>query len=193
MAKLSQAQAKKLKHLCENIGAFIEYWGFKRAQGELWMRVYASEKPVSADELQAFFGYSRALTHSVLAELMSFGLIDRIKIKNKRKHYFSVTEDVWQCISRVLNMRERRLIENARDAIVGFEDSLGKGIQPTVQKRIRFLRHLCNYTLHGLSLLIQGSMIPGRVEVNISKLWKRFQTIKPFGRNIHWPSIHTNH
>lgn len=187
MPKFTNAQLARLHVLCKAVGNFIEYWGFKKTQGEVWMYLYASDRPLSVEQVQAFFGFSRALVHLVLGELTSYGLVQRVKVKGIRRAHFQVTDDVWTCISNVLSSRERRIILMAKKAVEEFEVSLGTSTPEVVQKRIRFLRNLCSYSLHALNLLIQGSMIPGRVEDNISKLWKKFQAIKPFGKHLRLP------
>src|SRR5262245_22326676 len=61
--------------VCNAIGEFIEYWGFKRIQGRVWTYLALSAEPRSQQDLAKGLNVSKALMSSTVAELERLGLV----------------------------------------------------------------------------------------------------------------------
>ena len=103
---------KRVLKACEAVGDFIEYWGFKSAQGKVWTYLAISKEPVSQVEITRFFGFSRALVSTTMTELKKIGLVKTVD--SRRNAPYVATLDIWPTISEILRSREWFLIESAR-------------------------------------------------------------------------------
>ena len=68
----------KKEELISNIGAFIEYWGFRNIHGRVWGTIYLSNKPMSTPEIVERLDVSKALISGAINELLDHGLIERV-------------------------------------------------------------------------------------------------------------------
>ena len=85
---------RRLLHVCETAGAFIEYWGFKSIHGRVWTLLALSKEPISQVEVARILTVSRALVSQAMAELVSYGLV-RPKGDHRNAPYEAVM-DIWQ-------------------------------------------------------------------------------------------------
>lgn len=116
---------RRIVRVCDAIGAFIEYWGFKAIHGRIWTLLVLSRRPLSQTEVARMLGVSRSLVSGAMSELMGFGLVR--PVDDSRKAPYLAVVDVWPTISDVLRNREWMLIEGIRQnldaAIIEAEDA----------------------------------------------------------------------
>lgn len=67
----------KIQELINDVGSFIEYWGFRKIHGKVWAKVYLSSKPLSTPEIVEGLDVSKALISGAINELLEHGLIER--------------------------------------------------------------------------------------------------------------------
>lgn len=98
--------------LATAVGDFIRYWGFRRIHGQIWTQLYLSKTPLSGTVLSQRIQVSKALVSPALTELVEFALIRVVGGDSKTKTY-SANADVFSPIRKILNSREKLLIQRA--------------------------------------------------------------------------------
>ncbi len=101
--------------VCDAIGAFIEWWGFKAIHGRVWAYLALRNMPVSQTELVDVFGVSRSLISGSVHQLMELGLVR--SCGDHRNAPYEATMDVWPVVTNVIRSREWIMIENTRTAL----------------------------------------------------------------------------
>lgn len=106
--KTSQTQ---LNSLSEQIGGFIEYWGFKKIHGMIWTHLYLSPVPLSAQELITRLRVSKALVSLSMKDLLHYQLILQTEESlNKKNKFYIANPDVFEVIRGVLQTRELQMM-----------------------------------------------------------------------------------
>lgn len=158
----SRMLERRVRQVCEAVGDFIEYWGFKSVYGRVWTLLALSEEPRTQSQVAEFFGISRSLVSAAVHELLKLGLV-RATHEHRNAPYEAVI-DVWPTVSDVLREREWMLIETARVALEGaieegeYGDHSGFDIE-----RMRFLLKMTELAQSFLKLLI-GLRVPRKLE-----------------------------
>ena len=133
---------RRMLGVCEAVGEFIEYWGFKAIHGRVWTLLAVHHTPLTQIQIARLLGVSRSLVSGSVSELVRLGLIRATH--NSRNTPYEAVIDVWPTITEVLRGREWMLIESTRIALEGAVDELavaqeeGKDIEWDID-RIRFL------------------------------------------------------
>ncbi len=162
-----QADARldsRVRAVCETVGAFIEYWGFKAILGRIWTLLALRTEPMSQVEIAEFFGVSRSLVSGAISELSARGLVRAVS--DHRNAPYEALVDIWPTISDVLRSREWMLIEAARLALEAAVDELE--LIPTTTRRynyerLHFLLRMTEMAQAFLKLLI-GIQVPHRLD-----------------------------
>ncbi|MEE8409034.1 MAG: MarR family transcriptional regulator [Myxococcota bacterium] len=103
--------------VCDAVGDFIVYWGFKSIHGRIWTLLALHREPLTQAELASRLGVSRALISGTVAELGQWGLVR--SLGKSRKAPYEAVIDVWPTISDILRSREWQLIDTARQSLEG--------------------------------------------------------------------------
>jgi DNA-binding transcriptional regulator GbsR (MarR family) len=106
---------RRVVRVCDAIGAFIEYWGFKAVHGRIWTLLALSRTPLSQTQVAQVLGVSRSLVSGAMSELMEHGLVR--PVDDARKAPYVAVLDVWPTISDVLRAREWMLVEGVRQTL----------------------------------------------------------------------------
>jgi DNA-binding transcriptional regulator GbsR (MarR family) len=108
---INQSDALQLERLADQIGNFIEYWGFKKVHGQIWTHIYLSPKPLSALELIPRLRVSKALVSMAMKDLIDYRLILQTEESlNHKNKFFIANLDVFEAIKLVLETREMHLM-----------------------------------------------------------------------------------
>lgn len=124
---------QRVRDVCDAVGGFIEYWGFKAIHGRVWTMLALRSEPVSQAELARELEVSRSLISGTMAELTSYGLVRACG--EQRNAPYEAVVDVWPTISDVLRSREWMLVESARLALEAAADELHFGGSPEDNER----------------------------------------------------------
>ncbi len=154
----------RIRQVCDAVGNFIEYWGFKAIHGRIWTLLALSTEPLSQLEIADFLEVSRALVSAAVAELVEHGLIR--PVGDRRKAPYEAVTDVWPTISDVLREREWMLVETARVALEGAIEEAELAPERRARfsvERLRFLLRMTELAQAFLRLLI-GLRMPQRLE-----------------------------
>ena len=144
------------------VGGLMEFWGFKRAMGRMWVILYLSEEPLSAQELADRLKMSTGAVSMTLQELIKWGVVKKTWRPGERRDYYEPETSIWKMVSRVF--RERELLQ-IRSSIETFEATLREVAQaakarPEDKKRLRFVSERLESLL---SLARMGEVLLGSV------------------------------
>ena len=107
--------------MCDMVGNLMEYWGFRKVLGRIWMLLYLSPEPLPAVGIQQSLGMSVGGVSMALQELERWGVIKRTTGPVARREYYEPETDLWRMVSRVFRERERVYVE---DAIVRLNEAI---------------------------------------------------------------------
>jgi DNA-binding transcriptional regulator GbsR (MarR family) len=107
----------ELLELEASVGAFLEYWGFKKIHGRLWTHLFLSEAPMSTTELLEKLQVSPALMSSALSELIEHQVIREEKKAAHGLTFYSANSDISAVIANVLKSRELPMLTRVRAAL----------------------------------------------------------------------------
>ena len=102
-----------LAQVAENVGFFIEYWGFKSIHGRVWTLVYLSKEPISTPEIVAKLGVSKGLISMAVNELLEYGLILPAKKVSHGAQTYVHADDVATVVRKILEQRELKSLADA--------------------------------------------------------------------------------
>ncbi len=106
---------RRVLKVCDAVGDFIEYWGFKHVHGRIWALLALRKEPISQAEVGRTLGISRSLVSESISELTGYGLVR--PTSERRNAPYEAVFDVWPTIADVLRSREWMLLERAKGAM----------------------------------------------------------------------------
>jgi len=101
--------------VCDAVGTFIEWWGFKSIHGRIWALLALRSEPTSQADLAQLLGVSRALISVAIGELTNYGLV--VAVSEHRNTPYLARWNFWPTITDVLRSREWMIIEEVRVAL----------------------------------------------------------------------------
>ncbi len=102
----------QLDRLAEQIGNFIQYWGFKKIHGQVWTHIYLSTEPLSALQLIERLKVSKALISLAMNDLIHYHLlIQTPESLNKKNKFYTANPKVFEAIRFVLETRELHMLK----------------------------------------------------------------------------------
>jgi len=108
---------KELLETVENIGLFMQYWGFKSVHGKIWAYIYISEEPVSTPQIVEFLGVSKGLVSVAINELLEYKLI----IQAEKTKYGALTylapDNPAATVREVLKHREINILSEVENSL----------------------------------------------------------------------------
>lgn len=111
----------QLQELANQVGDFIEYWGFKNIHGRLWTHLYLSQEPLDAAGLIRRLGVSKALISMSLKDLTKFNVVRSAGKSATGTQLYEVNPDLSGIIVNVLRLREKRIIDRVAQATDNLE------------------------------------------------------------------------
>lgn len=97
----------EVDYLAELVGEFIQYWGFKKIHGKIWLNLYLSESPLDAAALMSKLNVSKALISISIKDLLDFEVIIERGLSLDGTRIYSANPDLHTVISHVLRQREK--------------------------------------------------------------------------------------
>jgi DNA-binding transcriptional regulator GbsR (MarR family) len=118
MQNLSPLATKFILHF----GEMGSRWGINRTVGQMYALLYVLGRPLNADEIAEFLGFSRSNVSMGLKELQSWRLVKLLHQPGDRREYFEPPKDIWEIFKALLEERRRREVEPTlsmlRDALL---------------------------------------------------------------------------
>ena len=144
---------RRVLHVCDAAGAFIEYWGFKSILGRVWTLLALREEPLAQARIAEMLGVSRSLVNGAITELSGYGVVRAVG--DHRNAPYEAVLDVWPAISTVLRQREWMLLETFRLALEGaLDEALLEPGKNYSLPRIRLLLRMISAIQRLLGLVI---------------------------------------
>lgn len=120
----------EILQLDEQLGEFMEYWGFKRIHGRVWLHLYLSDAPLDVAELMNRLRVSKTLMSFCIRDLKKYGVIQEVGVAKHGTVLYSANSDLISVIQNVLRQRERPMLARIR-ASQQLAESLSKTEQKT--------------------------------------------------------------
>lgn len=108
----THAVPKELESLADQIGVFIEHWGFKKIHGEIWTHIWLAKSPMDATTLVKRLQCSKALVSLATKDLIQYNVIRVVGQGNRRKILLEANRDIRSVIASVIMNREARMLES---------------------------------------------------------------------------------
>jgi DNA-binding transcriptional regulator GbsR (MarR family) len=88
----------------------MDFWGFKRVHGRVWTILFLAQEPLSSAEIRKRLGVSVGATSMALTELRRWGAVREVRTSSRSAHFEPET-NIWRLVSRVLQDREKRMLD----------------------------------------------------------------------------------
>ncbi len=111
MSATSIIESPQYLSLANNIGSFIEYWGFKQVHGKIWTLIFLSPEPVDANFLKQTLGISKALTSMSLKDLLHYNVILEVEKEKPGTQKYKINSDITQVILDIVRSRELTMLQ----------------------------------------------------------------------------------
>lgn len=106
----------ELEDVVNQVGEFIEYWGFKNVHGRIWVHLFLADEPLDAADLIERLGISKALVSMSISDLIDYDVIQVAGKSARGTTLYRANTDVTTVITNVLRKRERRLLSRISSA-----------------------------------------------------------------------------
>ncbi len=106
----------ELSELVNQVGNFIEYWGFKNVQGRLWAHLWLSSEPLDAGDLMKRLGISKALVSISMKEMLEYEVVQEVGKSERGTILYRANPDKEMVILNVLRRRERMMMSRIASA-----------------------------------------------------------------------------
>lgn len=151
----------ELLRLADQVGEFMQYWGFKRIHGQIWALVFLLEEPLDATTVTQALGVSKALVSLAIKDLLHHKVIEVCGKGHKRTVYFRSNPDIHSVILSVLESRERVLLNRVAQSVGKIKATRSKTGSPGVsEERLAELDHMVETARDLLELLIRARLEP---------------------------------
>lgn len=112
---------KEFKKLSQLIGEFMEYWGFKKVHGRIWVLAYLSDHPIDAQEIMRRLKISKALVSITLKDLLEYQVLLEIGVSELGTRTYIANPNVPVVIQKVLLKREKVMLNQIKTAFKKLE------------------------------------------------------------------------
>ncbi|TVQ80749.1 MAG: hypothetical protein EA369_01990 [Bradymonadales bacterium] len=106
----------EVKDLVDQIGDFIEFWGFKNVQGRIWAHLFLSDEALDAAELMKRLEISKALVSISIKEMLEYDVIEEAGKSERGTTLYGPNYDQESVILNVLRRRERLMLSRIASA-----------------------------------------------------------------------------
>jgi DNA-binding transcriptional regulator GbsR (MarR family) len=120
-------------------GNLGERWGVNRSVSQIHALLYASKKPLAAEEIADLLAIARSNVSNSLRELQTWNIIRSVPILGDRRTFYTAETDLWNLVSRIAAGRKARELDPAAAALREcVEMTRGdQDVDPVVQLRLR--------------------------------------------------------
>src|SRR5262244_3554749 len=98
-------------------GEMGSQWGVNRSVSQIHALLYASERPLTAEDIAETLGLARSNVSNSIKELIAWNLIRRVPVRGDRREHFAAETDLWEIAMRIAAVRKEREIDPAVDAL----------------------------------------------------------------------------
>lgn len=94
-----------------HFGEMGSRWGINRTVGQIYAVLFASPRPLCADDLVERLGVSRSNVSMGLKELQAWNLVRLRHVPGDRRDFFATPDDVWTIVRTLVEERKKREID----------------------------------------------------------------------------------
>ncbi|MCB0379031.1 MAG: hypothetical protein KDD33_11110 [Bdellovibrionales bacterium] len=102
--------------LIDQIGEFIQYWGFKEIHGRIWALIFLSPEPIDANFMMEELNASKALVSISLKDLLHYNVIHEVEKKEPGTKKYVINPHIDEVIADVLLNREAKMLVHIRSS-----------------------------------------------------------------------------
>lgn len=96
-----------------NWGTLGDRWGVNRSVSLIHALLYASERPLTAEEIAATLEMARSNVSTSLRELQTWELVRVVPVRGDRRVFYEAETDLWTLVSRIAAGRKARELDPA--------------------------------------------------------------------------------
>ena len=145
----------QLNKLADEVGNFIQYWGFKRIHGKIWTHMYLSAEPLDAADLQKRLGISKSLASISLSDLLKYNVILKRGRGPRETTVYVCNPEVRSVILNVIKNREALILRNVEQKYFALKTSNELIQQDQINpERIKSLGNMIDEAQRGLNALV---------------------------------------
>lgn len=115
----------ELAELSDQIGDFLEYWGFKKIHGRIWLHLYVAQQPLDAGDLIYRLNISRALVSISITDLLEYSVIQPAGSSSAGTILYRANPELLKVITHVLRIRERKMLARIKSASLHLDELAG--------------------------------------------------------------------
>ena len=145
---MKNKKTPEVDYLVEIVGEFIEYWGFKKIHGKIWLNLYLSEVPLDASALINKLSVSKALISISLKDLLDFNVILEKGLSPDGTRLYEANPDLTGVITHVLRQREKIMMGKIQAAF-GQLKEMSKEDLSSYQIEVNRLKELDRFIKNG--------------------------------------------
>jgi DNA-binding transcriptional regulator GbsR (MarR family) len=120
-------------------GNLGERWGVNRSVSQIHALLYASERPLTAEDIADTLGMARSNVSNSLKELQSWELLRAVPLLGDRRTFYEAETDLWTIVTRIAAGRKSRELDPAAVALRACIEgaSSDSTLNPVVGRRLR--------------------------------------------------------
>jgi DNA-binding transcriptional regulator GbsR (MarR family) len=120
-------------------GNLGERWGVNRSVSQVHALLYASDSPLTAEEIAATLGIARSNVSTSLKELQGWDIVRAVPVMGDRRTHYVAETDLWTLMARIAHGRKARELDPAAAALrqcLALAEGDG-AVSPMATKRLR--------------------------------------------------------
>ena len=98
-------------------GNLGERWGVNRSVSQIHALLFASKRPLPAEDIADALGLARSNVSNSIRELQSWNIIRSVPILGDRRTFYEAETDLWTLVSRIAAGRKARELDPAAEAL----------------------------------------------------------------------------
>ena len=133
-----------VRSFVEHWGEMARAWGINPTMGELFALLYLTGADWDAEGLRTSLGVSRGNVSMNLRELITWGLVHKVRHAGERREYYRAEANVWTLFQRILRERKRRELDPTL-AVLGTSVRSGSMAldDPLIRARLIEIQRFC--------------------------------------------------
>ncbi len=141
---MKNKKSPEIDNLCELVGEFIQYWGFKNIHGKIWFHLFLSQTPLDAKNLMEKLSISKALVSISIRDLLIYDVILEHGLSPDGTRTYVANSDVKAVVERVLRGREKVMMAKIKGSFQNLKQvsSVELSEQDIQSKRLKELEKL---------------------------------------------------
>jgi DNA-binding transcriptional regulator GbsR (MarR family) len=119
-------------------GNLGERWGVNRSVSQIHALLFASKRPLPAEDIADTLGLARSNVSNSIRELQGWNIIRSVPVLGDRRTFYEAETDLWTLVSRIAAGRKARELDPAAEVLRQcVELARGdKSVDPVVERRL---------------------------------------------------------